>query len=137
MSWSFTVPGQPVTTNHAYRTGKMPVKRGGRQVMNADMTPKVIHRPVLTDEGKTWRDAVQTIAQISKPSRWRPSGQLRVIIDLRLADAQDADGSLKLILDGLKRAIDYDDKHFLPCVRSMESGRPLRDACVIVTVEDA
>jgi len=106
-------------------------------VFNEDGSERTIHRPILTPEAKQWRDDVQLVAQTAKPSRWKPSGQLRIVIDLRLAQDIDADNVLKLILDGLARAIDYNDRHFLPCVQSKTSGRKPHEACVIVTVEDA
>lgn len=136
MSWSFTVPGQPVTFDHAYKTGKLALKRGGRPVFNEDMTQRFVHRPILTEEAKTWRDSIQMLARLAKPSRWKPSEQLAVTIDLRLAHDIDADNVLKLILDGLALGIDYNDRHFLPCVRSKTTGRTVAQACVIITVEE-
>jgi hypothetical protein len=136
VEFSFTAPGQPVTTNHGYKTGRVPVKRGGRPVLTEDMTQRYINRPILTDEAIAWRGTVEMMARLAKPSRWVPTGQLRVLLDFRVAHYVDADGCFKFILDGLKRAIDYDDRYFLPCARSMESGRKLSEACVIVTVEE-
>lgn len=133
--WSFTAPGQPITTNHAYKTGKMAVKRHGRPVLNEDMTQRYINRPILTDEAAAWRTTVQTFARLAKPTHWKPGDQqLQVLLDLRTVAPVDADGTFKLILDGLKRAIEYDDRYFLPCARTNQSGRKLNDACVIVTV---
>lgn len=149
MSWSFTVPGQPVSWDAAYRTGKMFVRRQGQQVLNADLTPKVIRRPVLTEDARAWRDAVIVLARMAKPSGWRPRGcsgtrkghdpecqQLRLIVDLRLASDMDDDNALKLLRDGLAEAIDYDDIHFLTYTQSKTFGRTPYNACVIVTVEE-
>lgn len=136
MSWSVTIPGQPVTFDMAYKTGKLALKRGGRPVLNEDMTQRYVHRPILTDEARGWRDTVEMLSRLAKPSRWTPTGQLRVEIDLRLAHDIDADNTLKLVLDGLARGINYNDRYFLPCVRSKTTGRKVSEACVIITVED-
>lgn len=148
MSWSFTVPGQPVSWDAAYRTGTMPVKRRGVAVLNEDMTPRMIRRPILTDEARAWRDAVVMLARLAKPSRWKPRGhlgraghsdtcqQIRLVVDLRLAADMDDDNALKLLRDGLAEAIDYDDIHFLTYTQSKTFGRSPYEACVIVTVED-
>lgn len=139
MSWTFTVPGQPVTTNHGYKTGLMAVKRGGRPVFNDDMSQKMIHRPILTDEARAWRDTVEMICRLACPKNYAATVaglQLRIIIDLRLAGSEDADGTEKFILDGIKRAIKVDDRWFLPCVRSMQMGRRPTEACAIITIEE-
>lgn len=136
MRWGVTIPGQPISTNHAYRTGRMNVSRKGTPVLNADGTPKVIHRPVKTPEAQQYHDDVLLLARNAKPSRWEPVGQIRVVIDLFLTRDMDADGCLKVLLDGLADGIGVNDKMFLPTVRSKEAGVPLRDARVVLTIDD-
>jgi len=135
MQWSVTIPGQPVSWDAAYRTGRMPVKRGGRLVLNEDLTPRYINRPVLTDDARVWKETVFTLARLAKPSGWKPEGQIRVLFDLRLAEDMDDDNACKLARDALAEAIGHDDRHFLACTRSKTVGRSLYAACVIITVD--
>lgn len=149
MSWSFTVPGQPISWDAAYRTAKMPVKRGGVAVLNEDLSQRFIRRPILTTEARDWRDMVVMLARLAKPRGFHVTGctrtrkghsescqQLRLVFDLRLASDMDDDNALKLLRDGLAEALDYDDIHFLSETRSKTFGRKPFDACVIVTVEE-
>lgn len=136
MRWGVTIPGQPVSWDAAYITGRMPISRKGVPVVDDSGKQKYIHRPVLTDEAKVWRNGVQMLCQAARPSRWKPEGQIRVVIELFLTHDMDCDNSGKLTLDGLAKAIDYDDIHFLVTYRSKEAGVPLRDARVVLTIDD-
>jgi hypothetical protein len=114
----------------------MPVSRRGTPVLDEDGKQRMIHRPVLTDAAKVWRNDVQLLCQNARPPRWKPQGQIRVVIDLFLAHDMDCDNTGKLLLDGLAKAIEYDDIHFLVTYRSKEAGVPLRDARVVLTIDD-
>jgi hypothetical protein len=122
MRWSVTIPGQPVSWDDAYITGKMPVKRRGVPVLNNDGSQKMIHRPILTDEARTWRDDVQLLVQNARPSRFKPTRQIRVVIDLYLSNDIDCDNATKLVFDGIERAFDkpFNDRQILPCYRRKE-----------------
>lgn len=129
MRFFVSIPGQPVSLDAAYRTGKVQITdRKGEQ--------REIHRPILTDEAKRWRDDVQLLVQTAKPSKWKPAGQIRVVLDLYLAHPMDADNTLKLILDGIQRALDYDDANFLPSIRSMRAGYQLKNAHVDIEINE-
>lgn len=135
MRWSVTIPGQPVSWDAAYITGRMPVKRRGVSVFNADGSQKTIHRPVMTDAGKTWKDDVQLLVQNAKPSKWKPTGQIRVIVDLYLSHDMDDDNAMKLTRDAAAKALGLDDIQFLVCTRTKEIVSE-RDARVELTFDD-
>ena len=136
MRWSVTIPGQPVSWDGAYRTGKMPVKSAGRPVFLPDGTPKMIHRPVLTAEAETWKNTVHLLVQAARPSRWAPAGQIRLLVELHLVRDMDDDNAMKLARDAAAKAIGHDDINFLVCTLSKEAGLPLRDARVVLTFDD-
>ena len=135
MKWDCAIGGQPPSVNHTYKMGRLAVRRKGHPVLHEDGSQKFITRPVKTEEAKRYQQDAQLVLQAAKPSRWTPNGQLRVVFDLYLGRDEDADNVLKLLLDALSRAIDYDDKYFLPCINSKVSGE--RRPYVLVTVEDA
>lgn len=118
--WSVTIPGQPVSWDAAYVIGKMLVKRGGAVVHHPDGRPKVIHRPVMTKEGQQWKDDVQLLVQTAKPSKWKPVGQIRLIVDLYLSSDMDDDNAMKLTRDAAAKAMGIDDMRFLSCTRTKE-----------------
>ena len=138
MRWSVTIPGQPVSWDAAYITGKMPVKRRGVPVLNGDGSPKMIHRPVLSREASQYRDDVQFLVQPARPSKFRPTGQIRVIVDLYLTDDIDCDNATKLVFDGVERAFGkpFNDRQILPCYRVKELVDHVRDARVELTFDD-
>lgn len=133
--WSVTIPGQPVSWDKAYKTGRVALRKAGQAVLNEDFTQRYVSRPVLTPEARTWKETVLTLCRLAKPSGFRPEGQIRVLFDLRLATDMDDDNACKLARDSLAEAIGHDDRYFLACTRSKESGRTLRDACLIITVD--
>jgi hypothetical protein len=149
--WSVTIPGQPVSWDHAYITGRMPVRRKGVQLYREDGSPKMINRPIKTDAAAVWQRDVELVAQAAKPSGWPavpcvhhtgrratacPAPQIRLTVDMILADDMDDDNALKLARDAFARAIDYDDIHFLVCTRSKEVTDDPRLASITITVDD-
>jgi hypothetical protein len=129
------VPGQPVSWDAAYVTGKMPVKRRGTPMHNTDGSPRYIHRPVLTREGQQWKNDVQLLVQAAKPSAFHPAGQIRLIVDLYLAHDMDDDNAMKLTRDAAAKAIGVDDMRFLVCTRVKEIVDP-KKAHVRLTFDD-
>ena len=118
MTWGFTVPGQPLSWNEAYRIGvrNRPGPRGGQ------------YRTIIkTDEAVAYTDSVTWIARAAKPSGW-PTHDRLLVIELRLFLGRpvDADNTMKMIMDGLKAALGVDDKWYLP--RAMFSVWGLRPA---------
>lgn len=138
MRWDVQIPGQPVSWDAAYITGKMPVKRRGVPVLDDEGNQKTIHRPILTKEAAAWRDTVQYIVQVTKPSKFKPTGQIRVIVDLFLSADLDCDNSTKLVFDGVERAFGkpFNDRQILPCYRTKEIVENPNHACVVLTFDD-
>jgi hypothetical protein len=134
--WSVTIPGQPVSWDTAYRMGRMPVKRRGVAVLNADGAQKTIHRPVMTDAGAIWKRDVQLLVQSAKPSKFKPTGQIRVIVDLYLSHDMDDDNAMKLTRDAAAKALGLDDIQFLVCTRTKEIVSDHRHARVELTFDD-
>jgi len=134
--WDAVIPGQPVSLNDSIRMGKLGVQRKGRPVLNVDGSQKVITRPVKTEQAKRYQADAQLILQAAKPSHFSPTGQLRVTFDIELDHDMDSDNIVKPLCDALKRAIVYDDIHFLPCVRSKKAVRGTRLPFVLMTIEE-
>lgn len=125
MRWSVTIPGQPVSWDHAYKTGRVPA-RGG----------VMIHRPVKTEKASTYQQDAQLIVQAAAPSGWAPPGRVRMIVDLFLAHDMDDDNAMKLLRDAVQRATGVDDMKFLSCTRRKEVVDDPRDARIVLTFED-
>ena len=96
------------------------MKRRGVTLTDVKGRARVLHRPGLTDKAVAYRDKAQWLMQSARPSGWHPSGQLRVVIDIRCLRPVDPDNTLKLLMDALKMAIGHDDRFFLPVVRSLQ-----------------
>jgi hypothetical protein len=145
MRWGVTVYGHPVSWDSAYRTGLIPVSRkiAGRRVpvLNPDGTPKLIHRPRLTEEADQWKIDVITQVKPAIPSGWHPEGQIRVTIELFLLHDMDCDNATKLIFDGVQRAakargLKLDDMQFIPCYQPKVFVTSRMDAKTILTFDD-
>jgi Holliday junction resolvase RusA-like endonuclease len=80
-------------------------------------------------------DAVLQIRS-AKPSRWQPTGFVRLTLRLYLVKNIDADNTLKALSDAIQIAIGVNDSWFLPCVESKEWGLNPRDARVEIELED-
>lgn len=129
MRFFVSIPGQPVSLDHAYKTGQVWITdRSGAQ--------RQIRRPIITDEAVTWRNTVQMLVQNAKPSKWKAEGQIRITLELYLATNIDADNVLKLVFDGIAAGLDLNDRDFLVCVRSKESGAKLKDAHVELEIDN-
>lgn len=130
MTWSVTIPGQPVSWDHAYKTGRIPAR-------NTNSGERLwIHRPIKTDKAVTYQEDAQLIIQAAAPSRWSPPGQVRMYVDLYLINDMDDDNALKLIRDTVQRATGVDDMRFLSCTRRKEVVSDPREARVVLTFED-
>ena len=123
MRFFVSIPGQPVSVDHAYKTGSVwIVDRSGNR--------RSVRRPIITDEAVAWRDTVLTLVRLAKPSKWKAEGQIRISIGLYLSRNIDDDNTLKLIYDGIAAALDRNDRDFVHCVIHKESGLKLKDAHV-------
>lgn len=136
MTWSVTIPGQPVSWDAAYKTMRRPVHSKKGPVLNRDGSQKVIHRPGKTDEAAQYQRDAQLIVQAAAPSGWNPPGQVRMIVDLYLVDDMDDDNALKLLRDSVQRATGVDDMRFLSCTRVKEVVDDPRTARIVLTFVD-
>jgi len=123
--FSFTVPGQPVSWNQAFRVRYQHV--GGVKTRGLFKTP----------EAEAYQDGVRLIARVAKPSSFILPKRGRVIVayDFVLKTDIDCDNLLKLMNDALAEAINTNDKHFMPVVMSKTTGSA--NPYTTVTVYDA
>lgn len=119
--WKVTIPGQPPSTNHAYRI--VTQRRGNAPYRTLAKTPEAV----------AYQQAARLIVRAAKPSGWQPDPQIRLRYRLFLAARQDADNSLKLLNDAIASALEVNDDRFLPCVLSKDVVKP-KDARVEVTI---
>jgi hypothetical protein len=136
MTWSVTIPGQPISWDAAYRTMKLPVRRRTGPVLNEDGSQRMIHRPGKTDEAAQYQRDAQLVIQAAAPSGWAPQGQVRMVVDLYLSHDMDDDNALKLVRDAVQKATGVDDIRFLSCTRKKEIVSE-RDARIVLTFVDA
>ena len=110
MSWSFTVPGQPVSGNHANKIGRG-FRRGGIAY------PKM----VKTDEAAAYQLAVSYIVRTAKPSDWKWGGE-QVVVEYRFWISRDADctNMIKVLEDAIFPALGINDSWALPRAMSKE-----------------
>ena len=128
MKWEVTVWGQPPTTNKMYSAKMRSIWRDGIR-MNV---PQMVKNSKVEGYQK---DAILQI-QSARPSRWKPTGFVRLTFRLFLARNIDADNTLKALSDAIQTAIGVNDSWFLPCVESKEWGLSQRDARVEIVIED-
>ena len=106
MSFRFTVPGQPLSANHAHQD--VYLTRGDKRIRTRAKTP----------EATAYQLGVKTLASVARPTGFAPTGYIRVVFDFYLRRDIDCDNMIKLIDDAIAWALDVNDRWFLPCVRS-------------------
>ena len=112
MTWSFIVPGQQPSWNHAYATVYRRDK-GGRTYKGRARTPEVI----------AYQQAVGFIVGVARPGDWEyDGGHVRLEVELHLGRDIDATNVWKILEDAIARKLDIDDKHFLVCFTAKEIG---------------
>ena len=111
MSWSFTIPGQPLSGNHAYKIGKG-YRRGGISY------PKIIK----TAEAEAYQQGVALIVRSARPSGWYWGPGQMVVCEYQfyLWDDADCTNLIKVIEDGIFPALDINDSWALPRAMSKE-----------------
>lgn len=115
MTWSFTVEGQPVSWNAAYRIGLINrTGRGGR--LRLGRGGEVIERRTIikTDEAKAYTELAAWRAKAACPPGWRPTGLVVIEFTYYLGADIDCDNVMKLIDDGIEDATGVNDRWFLP-----------------------
>jgi Holliday junction resolvase RusA-like endonuclease len=128
MKWRVTVWGQPPTTNKMYSAKMRSVTRNGVRY----------NVPQMVKNSKVEQYQRDAILQISaaRPSRWSPTGFIKLTYQLYLVRNIDADNTLKALNDAIQIAIGVNDSWFLPCVESKAWGLSPRDARVEIEIED-
>lgn len=123
VKWGFRLPGQPISWNAAYRIGYQYGKRGRYLTL------------IKTPAAERYQDGAVLIIRSAKPSRWQPTGQVRVHFWIYLAKDMDCDNVLKLINDAIETATGVDDINYLPTVEEKSKGWG-KNARVEVVIED-
>jgi hypothetical protein len=124
VTWSFTIPGQPPSGNHAYKIGKG-YRRGGISY------PKIIK----TEEAAAYQQGVAMLVKTARPSGWEWSQDNMVVVEYRfyLWDDADCTNLIKVIEDGIFPALGINDSWALPRAMSKELV-PKAEARVEVTI---
>jgi Holliday junction resolvase RusA-like endonuclease len=110
VSWTVTIPGQPVSGNHANKIGRG-FRRGGIAY------PKM----VKTTEAAAYQMGAAMIVRAARPSAWRWNGG-QVVVEYRMFLTRDADcdNVMKVCDDAIFPALDINDKYALPRAMSKE-----------------
>ena len=135
MRWRVTIPGNAVSLDSAYRTGRMAVFRRGVPVLNEDGTRKMIHRPVLDSKAERWRDDCQLLMQNAMPRSFQPTEKIRIRWKFYLTRIIDSDNLIKLPSDALQRATGINDSRFLHCIEDVIVVSDPREARVEVVID--
>jgi len=109
VSWTVTIPGQPVSGNHANKIGRG-FRRGGIAY------PKM----VKTTEAAAYQMGAALLVRTARPSGWHQQGQ--VICEYRFWISRDADctNMIKVIEDAIFPALGINDSWALPRAMSKE-----------------
>lgn len=104
----FTIAGTVPGVNHTYRI----VYVGGHA------------RLAKHPEVEAWQTEVAYRTKLARPRGWEPTRRIRITLCIWFKrEGRDADGIMKALLDGIAKGLDVDDRHFLPCVTSVEVDR--------------
>lgn len=117
MKWSFVIPSQPPSVKHTYRI----VRYAGRYGL------------AKAKSVENYQLVVKALAHKARPPEWRPGERVRVRLWFHVGPWIDSDNAISAIFDGLKWALDIDDRIFLPCVEELTVGNKQPE--VIVEVE--
>lgn len=122
MSFTFTVPGQPPSVNHSYKDVVIRKKNGGTYRTRAK-----------TPEAEAYQVVATLACRAAKPSRWEAGERVRVTLAYHLRRDADGDNLQKLLLDAVALGLGVNDRIFLPCVASKDTGN--KEPYTEVTVE--
>lgn len=108
--WSFTIPGQPLSWNHAY-------KRVTYRKKQPDGSVNVINRMGKADGVEEWQNGIIYLAKAARPSGWTHPKDTPIRIRYRFYTYPliDTDNMKKLVNDAIAKAIGVNDKWFLTC----------------------
>lgn len=124
-TWSVDLPGQPVSGNELGIVRRWRKTKTGGNVQY----PSIQKRQTVQD----YQDGIIPLIRVAKPSRWVPTGLLRLTYDLYLSRDVDCDNISKTVGDAIKVAIQIDDKLFMPTFRTKVVG--VKEPHIVVTIE--
>ena len=110
LAWRFTIPGQPLSWNHAY-------KRVTYRKRREDGSMDVINRLGKVDGVEDWQNGIIQIAKTARPSGWThpKDTPIRIRYSYYTNPLIDTDNMKKLVNDAIAKAIGVNDKWFLTC----------------------
>lgn len=123
--WRFDIPGQPPSWNASYKIV--------RQYRDGSVP---FHTLAKKQGVIDYQQAAKLIIRSAMPSRWSPTGQVRVFYWLYLSRDMDCDNIMKAIHDSIQAATGVDDKRFLPCVVTKEVVQKSKAKVRVVVSED-
>ena len=109
-TWRFTIPGQPLSWNHAY-------KRVTYRVRQPDGSLKVLNRMGKADGVEAYQEAIILLAKTARPSGWThpKDAHVRIRYWFYTYPLIDTDNMKKLVNDAIAKALGINDKWFLTC----------------------
>ncbi len=121
--WSFTVPGQPPSWNHAYK-----------DIIRRASDGRSYRSRAKTDDVITYQRDVGLIVGAARPAGWSHDGKryIRLAVALHLGRDIDATNVWKVLEDAIARKLGVDDKWFLGCFVHKSIG--VKDPFVKVTI---
>jgi hypothetical protein len=133
-SFTFTVPGQPMSWNASYKSRTVHVRdRFGSVMHTAKGNPVTRGGLYKTQEAKDWQDGVRMIARVHKPSDFA-AHEVIVVYDFVLARDIDCDNVKKMANDAIAEALGINDRYFYTADFSKVTGS--KDPHMMVTVYD-
>ena len=133
-SFTFTVPGQPMSWNRSYKSRTVIVRdRLGAAMHTARGNPVTRGGLYKTQEAKDWQEGVRLIARVHKPSDWAAK-EVIVAYDFILARDIDCDNVKKMANDAIAQALGLNDRYFYTADLSKIVGS--KDPHMMVTVYD-
>jgi Holliday junction resolvase RusA-like endonuclease len=109
--WRFTVPGQPLSWNHAYKRVTYRKRKADGSGMDT------FNRMGKVDGVEKWQDGIAKIAKAARPSGWvHPRDTpIRIRYWYYVNPSLDTDNMKKLVNDALAKAIGINDRWFRTC----------------------
>lgn len=101
-SFRFTVPGQPISLNHAYRPVRYKTANGYQR------------RMAKVEGVEEYQLVAKAAANHAKPSDFAPKGLVYVRYWWHVRRDIDCSNATKIIEDGIAAGLGLDDKLFLP-----------------------
>ena len=120
-SFHFTVPGQPISLNHAYEIVRIRTAHGYRHTLKKK------------SEVEPYQIVAMNAAARAKPDDFAPKGLIRVRYFWFVKRDIDCSNATKIIEDGIAAGLKVNDKLFLPTSIDKQTG--YREPYTYVEVE--